>query len=108
MTNDNLTHKTRLIFLLARFVSTNAPSNYQHISLLPLFGKFLEALINADLIKHLSSQGLFFSYKKYGLYFSRSTAYVLMIIVKRVYHALNKNGEALAVALNIAKAFDRI
>lgn len=53
-----------------------------------------------QLLKHLTSQGLF-SDKQYGVHFSRQ---LLIIIVERVYQALDKNGEA----LYIPKCFDKV
>ncbi|CAE1315900.1 unnamed protein product [Acanthosepion pharaonis] len=82
------------------------PSNYRPISLLPLFGKVFEALINTGVINHLTSHNLL-SDKQYSFRFARSTADVLTAITETVYRALQNNGEARAVALDISKAFDR-
>ncbi len=83
------------------------PFNYRPISLLPLFGKVFEALINAEVVNHLTSHNLL-SDKQYGFRYARSTADVLTAITETVYQALQNNGEARAVALDISKAFDRV
>lgn len=71
------------------------------ISLLPLFGKVLEALINSELVKHLTSWGLL-SDKQYGFHFSWSTTDMLMVIAK---NTCQMNGEIRPVVLDISKAF---
>lgn len=57
-----------------------------------------------ELIKHLTSHGVL-SNKEYGFRYSKSTADILTIITERVYQALDRNGVALVVALDISKAF---
>ncbi|CAE1168972.1 unnamed protein product [Acanthosepion pharaonis] len=66
-----------------------------------------EALINVEVVNHLTSHDLL-SDKKYGFRFARSTADVLTAITETVYQALQNNEEARAVALDISKAFDRV
>lgn len=58
-------------------------SDYRFISLLPIFGKALEALINVELVKHLALYSLF-SNKQYGFCLSRSTANGLTVITEKM------------------------
>lgn len=83
------------------------PKNYRPISLLPIISKIFEALINDKIVYHLESNNLF-SDSQYGFRSSRSTADLLTVITDRIYSALNKSGEARAVALDISKAFDKV
>lgn len=82
-------------------------TGYCPINLLPIFGKVLDALINAELVKHLSSHDLV-SDKEYGFRFSRSTAYVLPNITEFVSQVLDKNDQLRDVARDISKAFDKV
>lgn len=56
------------------------------------------------MVEHLTSHGLL-SDKQYV---SRPSAGVLTVIAERVYQALNKNGDAQAIALHISKTLDGI
>ena len=49
-----------------------------------------------------------FSDFQYGFRSSRSTADLLTVISDRIVKAFNCSGAALAVALDISKAFDRV
>lgn len=86
----------------------NDPINYRPNSLLPLFAKIFESLINHILIRHLTNKLL--SYRQYGFKQSRITADILTVISEHTkkYEAQDKAGEARAVALDISKAFDRV
>lgn len=74
---------------------------------LSLFGKILEGQINSDLVKHVTSPGLFTD-KQYGFYFCRSTVDVLTIIAEDIYQTFEKNGDVRAAALHISKTFGRV
>ena len=82
-------------------------SNYRPISLLTIISKVFESLINKHLISHLESNNLL-SDHQYGFRSSRSTADLLTVITDRFYRALDKCGEARAIALDISKAFDKV
>ena len=83
------------------------PLNYRPISLLSVISKVFESLINDAVVSHLESHGLF-SDHQYGFRKSRSTADLLTVITERIYRALDGNGVARAVALDISKAFDKV
>lgn len=83
------------------------PRNYRPISLLPVISKIFEAVLNDALVHHMESNNLF-SDSQYGFRSNRSTADLLTVITDRIYTALNKSGEARAVALDISKAFDKV
>lgn len=86
------------------FKSSGEVSNtlkYRPVSIIPLFRKAIEDIINSEWVTHYTSQS-HLTDKQYGLCFSRSTADVLSDI------ALDKNGETRVVALNMLKVFDRV
>ena len=83
------------------------PKNYRPISLLPVISKVFESLLNEALIAHLESFDLL-SDKQYGFRGCRSTADLLTVVTERVYRALDRCGEARAIALDISKAFDKV
>lgn len=80
------------------------PSNDHPISLLPLFRKVFEALINIKRVKYLTSHDLL-SDKQYAFHFARSTTDAVMAITEFTYQALAKNGKAWAVAQDNLKVF---
>ena len=55
----------------------------------------------------MESNGLF-SDTQYGFRSARSTADLLTLITDKMYHALDKCGEAKLIALDISKAFDKV
>lgn len=75
--------------------------SYRHISLLLLFGKVLESLINADVVKQLNSHDLL-SDNQNSIHLDD----VLTFITEFVYRALDKNGEARDVFLDSSMPFD--
>lgn len=89
--------KSSVVAVFNKSDKPSHPSNYQPISVLPLFGKVLESLINFELAKHLTSYGLL-SDKQYGFCLSRSTADILTIISEFVSQALYKKSKARVLA----------
>ena len=83
------------------------PQNDRPISLLPIFAKIFESLINLAIVRHLVNAKLL-SDRQYGFRQARSTADILTVVSERMYHTLDKAGEARAVALDISKAFDKV
>lgn len=73
------------------------------ISLLPVFGKVLNALINLELVHNYNVYG-HLPDKQCGFHFSRFIANVLTTLNE--LEPLGKNGNA--QALDISKAFDRL
>lgn len=64
------------------------------------FGKVIEAIINSELIKHLTLHG-FVSDKQHGFHFSRSAEDVLL--VKKSLPTLARNDKTWTVALDKPK-----
>lgn len=87
-------------------------SNYGTISPLPVLGKVFKAIINVELVKHLTTYD-HLSGKQYGFRFNRSTTDVLTAISEGICQALDKNGKVRIMALDISielgiLAFDAI
>ena len=81
--------------------------NYRPVSLLSVFGKVFEKLVNNRIVDHLEKCGLFSDFQ-YGFRSSRSTADLLTVVSDRITGAFNRSGATRAVALDISKAFDTV
>ena len=81
--------------------------NYRPVSLLSVVSKVFEKLVNNRIVDHLEKCGLFSNFQ-YGFRSSRSTADLLTVVSDRIARAFNRSGATRAVALDIAKAFDRV
>ena len=81
--------------------------NYHPVSLHSVVSKVFEKLVNNRIVDHLKKCGLFSDFQ-YGFRSSRSTAGLLTVVSDRIAKAFNRSGAALAVALDISKAFDRV
>ena len=74
------------------------------VSLLSVFDKVLEKLVNKRLVYHLE-QCDFFSDFQYNFRSSRSTVVFLTVVCDRIAGAFNMSWAIRAVALDISKAF---
>ena len=81
--------------------------NYHPVSLLSVFSKIFEKLVNNRIVDHLENCGLFSDFQ-YGFRSSRSTADLLTVASDRIARTFNRPGATRAVALDISKAFDRV
>ena len=81
--------------------------NYHPVSLLSVFSKVFEKLVNNRIVGHLKKRGLFSDFQ-YGFRSSRSTADLLTVVSDRIARAFNRCGATRAVALDISNAFDRV
>ena len=78
--------------------------NYHPVSLLSVFSKVFEKLVNNRIVDHLEKCGLFSDFH-YGFRSSRSTADLLTVVSDRIARAFNRSGATRVVALDISKAF---
>ena len=81
--------------------------NYRPFSLLSVFNKVFETLVNNKIVDHLE-KWCHFSDFQYSFRSSQSTADLLTVLSDRVSRAFNKSGAARAVAFDISKAFNRV
>lgn len=83
------------------------PTNYRPIAITSVMCKVMERIINAQLVRYLEDHSLI-SDRQYGFRHNRSTGDLLAFVLHRWGEAIDRRGEALAVSLDIAKAFDRV
>ena len=81
--------------------------SYCPVSLLSVFSKVFEKLVNNRIVDHLEKCGLFSDFQ-YGFRSSRSTADLLTVVSDRIARAFNRSRATRAVALDISKAFNRV
>src|SRR6201990_1347100 len=83
------------------------PSNYRQISLTSVLSKVFESILNRKIWNHLNSSNLI-SDRQYGFRKKLSTGDLLSLRPDSWSSALRHVGDSFAVALDIAKAFDRV
>jgi hypothetical protein len=86
---------------------SNDPANFRPIALLSVLAKIFEALLNDHIVSFLEHHSLL-SDAQYGFRRARSTGDLLAIITHRWAESLDRWGITVAVALDIARAFDRV
>ena len=80
--------------------------NYRLVSLLSVFSKVFQKLVNNRIVDHLEK--CIFSDFQYGFRSCRSTADLLTVVSDRIARAFNRSGATQAVAIDMSKAFDRV
>jgi len=83
------------------------PNNYRPISLLPIISKVMESIVNDQLRKHLFKLNLL-SNHQFGFRPHHSTFDMLTYCTQTWENALDKGQEAIAVSLDISRAFDSV
>jgi len=83
------------------------PNNYRPIAITSILCKVMERALNNKLLAHLESNDLL-SDHQYGFRRGRSTGDLLVYATHIWSEAIERHGEALAVSLDISKAFDRV
>lgn len=83
------------------------PENYRPISLLPIFSKILERIVNTRLMKYLEKFHLL-SDRQFGFRGGLSTEDAVGLLVGLVSKSMDKGQKSLGVFLDLAKAFDTI
>ncbi|CAG9106505.1 unnamed protein product [Plutella xylostella] len=83
------------------------PSNYRPISLLSIFSKLLEKIVNKRLVNFLESNFLL-SPNQFGFRQGKSTEDAIQRLVSGVSSALDKGDACIGVFLDLAKAFDTV
>ncbi|CAK1584849.1 unnamed protein product [Parnassius mnemosyne] len=99
--------KTALVHPIPKKGDRSDPSNYRPIAITSLFSKIMESIINCQLMRYLEDHQLI-SDRQYGFRRGRSAGDLLVYLTHRWAEAVESKGEALAVSLDIAKAFDRV
>ena len=81
--------------------------NYHSVSLLSVFSKVFEKLVNNRIVGHVDKCGLFSDFQ-YSFRSSPSSADLLTVVSDRITRTFNSSGATRAVALDISKAFGRV
>ena len=74
--------------------------NYRPLSLLSVFSKVFEKLVNNRIVDHLEKSDLFSDFQ-YGFRSSRSTEDLVIVVSDRITRAFNRSGATRAVALDL-------
>lgn len=82
-------------------------NNYRPISILPIFSKILEKVINAQLHLHLSIHNII-SHNQFGFLKNKSTTHALCKFARNAFDALGKGHTILGIFLDFSKAFDTV
>lgn len=83
------------------------PCNYRPIAITSILCKVMEKVLNSKLLTYLEQNDLLGD-SQYGFRRGRSTGDLLVYVTHCWGEAIEKHGEALAVSLDISKAFDRV
>ncbi|XP_049886813.1 uncharacterized protein LOC126381362 [Pectinophora gossypiella] len=83
------------------------PANYRPIAITSIICKVMERVLNSKLLTYLETNDLLCDHQ-YGFRRGRSTGDLLVYVTHYWGEAIEKHGEALAVSLDISKAFDRV
>ncbi|KAL0829914.1 hypothetical protein ABMA28_003388 [Loxostege sticticalis] len=83
------------------------PCNYRPIAITSILCKVMERVLNSKLLSYLEAHDLL-SDHQYGFRRRRSTGDLLAYVTHCWGEAIENHGEALAVSLDISKAFDRV
>ena len=81
--------------------------SYCPVSLLSVFSKVFEKLVNNRLVNHLDKSGVFSDFQ-YSFRSSRSTADLLTIASDGIARAFIRSGATQAIAFDISRAFDEV
>lgn len=99
--------KIALVVPIFKSGEKNKFTNYRPISLLPVFSKILEKLLQVNLISFLETNNILSDYQ-FGFRKKRGTYMPLTLIVEEVTKTLENNGKVLGLFLDLKKAFDTV
>ena len=82
-------------------------TNYRPISILPIFSKILEKVVNFQLMKYLTDNNVI-NTRQYGFQPNKGTNDALVQLSQQSFEALNKKHLILGIFIDFSKAFDTI
>ena len=80
---------------------------YHLVSLLSVFSKVFENIVNNRIVGHQEKCGLFCDFQ-YGFRSSESTADLLTVVSDGIARAFKRSGATQAIAVDISKVLDRV
>lgn len=87
--------------------ATDECCNYRPISILPIFSKIFEKVINSQICSYLEREKLL-NAEQYGFRKNKSTSLALIDFTNSVFNAMNNGNSVLGIFLDFSKAFDTI
>lgn len=99
--------KLALVTPIHKSGNKKCPENYRPISLLGVFSKVLEKIVNKQLIRYLESNELL-SAEQFGFRQGKSTEDAVLKLFNSVCENLDKGRRVVGVFLDLAKAFDSV
>lgn len=87
--------------------SPDVSENYRPISILPIFSKITEKILNEQILKYLETNNLL-SDSQFGFRKNRSTADALIAFTNQTLKAFNSKHCVLGIFIDFSKAFDTI
>ena len=81
--------------------------NYRPVSILPIFDKILEKLVNKQLVDFLEKNKILSNFQ-YGFQKNRSTSLAVVDVVSKITKTLENKKIPCCIFLDFAKAFDTI
>lgn len=99
--------KTAAVVPIHKNGSKMTPSNFRPISLLPVFSKILEKVINIRLQTFLEKYNLLSDFQ-FGFRTGKSTEDAVSLLVNEVVSSLDKGHSCIGIFLDLAKAFDTV
>ena len=99
--------KARVRALYKNKGSKLLPNNYRPISILPVFSKILEKIVNFQLQNFLNVNNVIFP-NQYGFQQKKGTADALIQFTNKCFKALNDSECVLGIFIDFSKAFDTV
>ena len=97
----------RVMALFKNKGEKTSPSNYRPISILPIFSKVLEKVVNQQVQTFITTNKLIFP-NQYGFQCNKSTCDALLKFSDKCFRALNDSESVLGIFIDFSKAFDTV
>ena len=87
--------------------STENPSNYRPISLLPIFGKIFQKVTHKRLYEFLEKKNLLYSLQ-FGFRSKHSTSHTLISMTEKIRNTIDNGNYGCGIFIDLKKAFDTV
>lgn len=99
--------KTAIVTPILKSGDKSNPSNYRPISLLTIFAKLLEKLVNKRMLSFLEKNEML-PERQFGFRRGKSTEDAVTLVDGIISQALDENKHCLGIFIDLAKAFDTV